>query len=223
MTTPTVCCDPRSLSFVTTAGLMSTHTTRTHEGSMLPTPMRCATMVLVRYAAAAIVNEWVPRLVDGSWAATICISEPDAGSDVGAGRTKAFDNGDGTWRIEGVKRFITGDAPAITIEHGVSERGNALGVATGRQRIQQVGHPFCAIGQHELLCLVGQRDVLLMSEGGIRRYEHDGAEHRDRQRECGRIDEGDTIGGASPELTHPGASGNQPRAASRSDRQRNQR
>jgi alkylation response protein AidB-like acyl-CoA dehydrogenase len=35
------------------------------------------------------------------------LTEPDAGSDVGAGRTKAFDNGDGTWRIEGVKRFIT--------------------------------------------------------------------------------------------------------------------
>ena len=36
---PAVCDDPRSASFVTTAGLMSTHTTRTHAGSMLPTPM----------------------------------------------------------------------------------------------------------------------------------------------------------------------------------------
>ena len=39
VTTPTVCIEPRSLSFVTTAGLMSTHTTRTHDGSMLPTPI----------------------------------------------------------------------------------------------------------------------------------------------------------------------------------------
>jgi alkylation response protein AidB-like acyl-CoA dehydrogenase len=43
----------------------------------------------------------------GSWGATMVLTEPDAGSDVGAGRAKAFDNGDGTWNIEGVKRFIT--------------------------------------------------------------------------------------------------------------------
>ena len=35
------------------------------------------------------------------------LTEPDAGSDVGAGRTKATPNDDGTWNIEGVKRFIT--------------------------------------------------------------------------------------------------------------------
>jgi hypothetical protein len=36
------------------------------------------------------------------------LTEPDAGSDVGAASTKAIDMGDGTWHIEGVKRFITG-------------------------------------------------------------------------------------------------------------------
>ena len=35
------------------------------------------------------------------------LTEPDAGSDVGAGRTKAIEQPDGTWHIEGVKRFIT--------------------------------------------------------------------------------------------------------------------
>ena len=35
------------------------------------------------------------------------LTEPDAGSDVGAGRTKAIEQADGTWHIEGVKRFIT--------------------------------------------------------------------------------------------------------------------
>ena len=38
---------------------------------------------------------------------TMVLTEPDAGSDVGAGRTKATPNDDGTWNIEGVKRFIT--------------------------------------------------------------------------------------------------------------------
>ncbi len=42
------------------------------------------------------------------WAGTMILTEPDAGSDVGAGTTKATDQGDGTWHIEGVKRFITG-------------------------------------------------------------------------------------------------------------------
>ena len=41
------------------------------------------------------------------WCATMMLTESDAGSDVGAGLTKAVDNGDGTWRIKGSKRFIT--------------------------------------------------------------------------------------------------------------------
>ncbi|MFZ9986240.1 MAG: acyl-CoA dehydrogenase [Candidatus Nanopelagicales bacterium] len=52
-------------------------------------------------------KRWGQLIVDKEWGATMVLTEPDAGSDVGAGRTKAFDNGDGTWRIEGVKRFIT--------------------------------------------------------------------------------------------------------------------
>src|SRR5689334_14804222 len=46
-------------------------------------------------------------IVEKGWHCTMVLTEPDAGSDVGAGRTKAIDNGDGTWTIEGVKRFIT--------------------------------------------------------------------------------------------------------------------
>ncbi|MDD7941126.1 acyl-CoA dehydrogenase [Actinomycetospora lutea] len=52
-------------------------------------------------------KRWAQLMVDRGWGATMVLTEPDAGSDVGAGRTKARDNGDGTWSIEGVKRFIT--------------------------------------------------------------------------------------------------------------------
>jgi alkylation response protein AidB-like acyl-CoA dehydrogenase len=52
-------------------------------------------------------KRWAELILEKEWGATMVLTEPDAGSDVGAGRTKAFDNGDGTWRIEGVKRFIT--------------------------------------------------------------------------------------------------------------------
>jgi alkylation response protein AidB-like acyl-CoA dehydrogenase len=55
------------------------------------------------------------RMVDGRWGATMVLTEPDAGSDVGAGRTKATQQPDGTWHIEGVKRFIT------SAEHDLAE------------------------------------------------------------------------------------------------------
>jgi alkylation response protein AidB-like acyl-CoA dehydrogenase len=47
------------------------------------------------------------HIVDRQWLTTMVLTEPDAGSDVGAGRTRATPNDDGTWNIEGVKRFIT--------------------------------------------------------------------------------------------------------------------
>ena len=46
-------------------------------------------------------------IVDKGWNTTMVLTEPDAGSDVGAGRAKATANDDGTWNITGVKRFIT--------------------------------------------------------------------------------------------------------------------
>ncbi|WP_116115684.1 acyl-CoA dehydrogenase [Austwickia chelonae] len=47
------------------------------------------------------------HMVERQWGATMVLTEPDAGSDFGAGRTKAVQQPDGTWHIEGVKRFIT--------------------------------------------------------------------------------------------------------------------
>ncbi|MBA3488575.1 MAG: acyl-CoA dehydrogenase [Longispora sp.] len=52
-------------------------------------------------------KEWAQLFIDKQWSATMVLTEPDAGSDVGAGRTKAYLQPDGTWHLEGVKRFIT--------------------------------------------------------------------------------------------------------------------
>ncbi|WP_100445056.1 acyl-CoA dehydrogenase [Glycomyces xiaoerkulensis] len=52
-------------------------------------------------------KEWAKLFVEKQWGATMVLTEPDAGSDVGSGRTKAIKQPDGTWHIEGVKRFIT--------------------------------------------------------------------------------------------------------------------
>ena len=53
-------------------------------------------------------------MIDRGWGATMVLTEPDAGSDVGAGRTKAIEQPDGTWHIEGVKRFITSGEQDLT-------------------------------------------------------------------------------------------------------------
>jgi alkylation response protein AidB-like acyl-CoA dehydrogenase len=70
--------------------------------------------------------------VDNDWAGTMVLTEPDAGSDVGAGVTKAIDQGDGNWHIEGVKRFITSGEHDITenIIHLVLARPEGAGPGT---------------------------------------------------------------------------------------------
>ncbi|PQD98794.1 acyl-CoA dehydrogenase [Mycobacterium sp. EPG1] len=52
-------------------------------------------------------KKWAKLAADRGWGSTMVLTEPDAGSDVGAGRTKAVQQPDGTWHIDGVKRFIT--------------------------------------------------------------------------------------------------------------------
>ncbi|HEY9310881.1 acyl-CoA dehydrogenase [Williamsia sp.] len=52
--------------------------------------------------------------VEKRWGATMMLTEPDAGSDVGAGRAKAYRNDDGTWNVVGVKRFITAGEHDLT-------------------------------------------------------------------------------------------------------------
>ncbi len=71
-------------------------------------------------------------MVDRNWGATMVLTEPDAGSDVGAGRTKATQQPDGSWHIEGVKRFITSgewDVPENII-HLVLARPEGAGPGT---------------------------------------------------------------------------------------------
>jgi alkylation response protein AidB-like acyl-CoA dehydrogenase len=72
------------------------------------------------------------QMVDKGWGATMVLTEPDAGSDVGAGRTKAIEQADGSWHIEGVKRFITSAEHDLTdnIVHLVLARPVGAGPGT---------------------------------------------------------------------------------------------
>jgi len=74
--------------------------------SMAHALWRMGTPEQKRFAAQAIERKWT---------ATMALTEPDAGSDVGAGRARAVAQPDGTWHIEGVKRFIT------SAEHDMAE------------------------------------------------------------------------------------------------------
>jgi len=71
-------------------------------------------------------------MVDNDWGATMQLTEPDAGSDVGAGRSKAVQQSDGTWHITGTKRFITsGDSDLNpNIVHYVLARPEGAGPGT---------------------------------------------------------------------------------------------
>ncbi len=89
------------------------------------------------HSLAAEGNEqqirWAAKGLERGWAATMVLTEPDAGSDVGAGRAKAIAQPDGTWHIEGVKRFISGGDVGDTAEnifHLVLARPEGAGPGT---------------------------------------------------------------------------------------------
>ncbi|MFC5261397.1 acyl-CoA dehydrogenase [Kribbella qitaiheensis] len=73
------------------------------------------------------------HMIERGWGATMVLTEPDAGSDVGAGRTKATLQDDGSWHIEGVKRFITSGEHDMTenIVHLVLARPQGIEGAGG--------------------------------------------------------------------------------------------
>jgi alkylation response protein AidB-like acyl-CoA dehydrogenase len=86
----------------------------------------------VAYAYGTEEQKKIAKLmVDKQWGATMMLTEPDAGSDVGAGRSKAVKQADGTWHITGTKRYITSGDSDLTenIIHFVLARpeGGKLG------------------------------------------------------------------------------------------------
>ncbi|MBF6412540.1 acyl-CoA dehydrogenase [Nocardia cyriacigeorgica] len=78
-------------------------------------------------------QHWATIGYEKGWQGTMVLTEPDAGSDVGAGRTKAIAQPDGSWHIEGVKRFISGGDVGDTAEnvfHLVLARPEGAGPGT---------------------------------------------------------------------------------------------
>ncbi len=66
-----------------------------------------AVEALRHHGSPDLQAEWLPKLVTGEWTGTMNLTEPQAGSDVGALKSRAEPAGDGSWRVTGQKIFIT--------------------------------------------------------------------------------------------------------------------
>jgi len=77
-------------------------------------------------------RRWAAVWAERGWGSSMVLTEPDAGSDVGAGRTRAVRQEDGSWHLQGVKRFITSAEHDLTdnIIHLVLARPEGAGPGT---------------------------------------------------------------------------------------------
>ena len=75
--------------------------------SMCPLLSQGASRLLEAHGSDAIKATYMPKMITGEWTGTMCLTEPEAGSDLGVIRTKAEPQADGTYRITGTKIFIT--------------------------------------------------------------------------------------------------------------------
>ena len=97
---------------------------------MLSLMSRAAARLLIEHASDDLVAAFVPDLIAGETSATICISEPQAGSDVGRIQSRAVPAEDGTYRLTGTKIWISFGDHDLTdqIAHMVLARtGDAVG------------------------------------------------------------------------------------------------
>ncbi|KFA91580.1 acyl-CoA dehydrogenase [Archangium violaceum] len=88
--------------------------------------------VIDRLGTAAQKKRFLPAMMERRWVGTMVLTEPDAGSDVGAARAKARHVGGDVWELEGVKRFITSAETDNTenIIHMVLARPEGAGPGT---------------------------------------------------------------------------------------------
>ncbi|WP_288433752.1 acyl-CoA dehydrogenase C-terminal domain-containing protein [uncultured Deinococcus sp.] len=75
--------------------------------SMYPGLSHGAYSALHAVGSDELKNLYLPKIVSGEWTGTMCLTEPHAGTDLGIIRTKATDNGDGTYAVSGTKIFIS--------------------------------------------------------------------------------------------------------------------
>jgi alkylation response protein AidB-like acyl-CoA dehydrogenase len=86
-----------------------------HGWTMAPGLLHGAYECIKHHASPELQAQYLNKLATGEWLATMCLTEPHAGSDLGLARTKAVAQADGSFHISGTKIFISGG------EHDLSE------------------------------------------------------------------------------------------------------
>ena len=82
--------------------------------ALYPSLTSGASLALDYHGSDELKAIYLPKMYSGEWAGTMCLTEAHAGTDLGMIRTKAVDNGDGSYAITGTKIFITGGEHDLT-------------------------------------------------------------------------------------------------------------
>jgi alkylation response protein AidB-like acyl-CoA dehydrogenase len=109
---PLLACDEedggQALPHVLNAALYEMLAAANHAWTMYPGLLEGAYRCLKAHARQDIKDRYLGKIASGEWLATMCLTEPQAGSDLGAVRTRAAPAGDGAWQVTGSKIFISG-------------------------------------------------------------------------------------------------------------------
>jgi len=97
----------QGLPFVLSAALMDDLNAANVGFALCPMLSMGAIEALGKHGSDELKRDYLPKIVSGEWPATMNLTEPQAGSDVGGLKSRAEPNGDGSWRIKGTKIFIT--------------------------------------------------------------------------------------------------------------------
>ena len=97
----------QGLPFVIQTAVLETLGSANMSLALCPTLTVAAIEALIHHGSPAQQAAYLPHLVTGEWTGTMNLTEPQAGSDVGALKTRATPRGDGTWSITGTKIFIS--------------------------------------------------------------------------------------------------------------------
>ena len=111
---------PGSLSTVVTEMIGSPSWGFSMYGGLAMAPVTC----LVNGGTPEQQQRYIPKILNGEWAGTMCLTEAHCGSDVGLLKTKAIRNEDGSYTLQGTKIFISGGEQDLTenIVHAILAR-----------------------------------------------------------------------------------------------------
>ncbi|MCI2808067.1 acyl-CoA dehydrogenase C-terminal domain-containing protein [Eoetvoesiella caeni] len=115
---PALACDPeyggQGLPNTLNSVLYEMLSATNHAWTMFPGLLHGAYACLHRHASVELKTRYLPKIISGEWLATMCLTEANAGSDLGLLRTKAVPQPDGSYLISGNKIFISGGEQDMT-------------------------------------------------------------------------------------------------------------